>query len=302
MILLHSFQPELNLCVTGAEHLLPNAHYPRSQNSMPEPPSLRRQPPPKPEPLKCPRCDSINTKFCYYNNYNKSQPRHYCKGCKRHWTEGGTLRNVPVGGGRKNKRMRPTDPVDHITGRKHVRLEMNHRRYPLISTAVTSSMPSVTTRGNGTIISTNMDEEINKGHDGIFCETINLPSSSSSLPYDIFSSLKLSSIPQDGNTHFSQIPNSTTTTTTQLCSNVYYNEHMGKFDSTMEESTITTVMPITSNNMSDYLLSHDQPWKVPETNHEFINENNYWNWNHEFDTLSTAADLNIPWDDLEIKP
>ncbi|KAI4368170.1 hypothetical protein MLD38_016757 [Melastoma candidum] len=58
------------------------------------------------EQLKCPRCGSTNTKFCYYNNYNKSQPRHFCKACKRHWTKGGTLRNVPVGGGRKNKRPR----------------------------------------------------------------------------------------------------------------------------------------------------------------------------------------------------
>ncbi|WOL06038.1 hypothetical protein Cni_G14770 [Canna indica] len=55
-------------------------------------------------PLKCPRCDSTNTKFCYYNNYSRSQPRHFCKACRRHWTEGGTLRNVPVGGCRKNKR------------------------------------------------------------------------------------------------------------------------------------------------------------------------------------------------------
>ncbi|CAA6658200.1 unnamed protein product [Spirodela intermedia] len=50
-----------------------------------------------------PRCDSSNTKFCYYNNYSLSQPRHFCKACKRYWTRGGTLRNVPVGGGcRKN--------------------------------------------------------------------------------------------------------------------------------------------------------------------------------------------------------
>ncbi|XP_022721002.1 dof zinc finger protein DOF1.4-like [Durio zibethinus] len=57
--------------------------------------------------LKCPRCDSSNTKFCYYNNYSLSQPRHFCKACKRYWTKGGTLRNVPVGGGcRKNKRVK----------------------------------------------------------------------------------------------------------------------------------------------------------------------------------------------------
>ncbi|XP_020590623.1 dof zinc finger protein DOF5.4-like [Phalaenopsis equestris] len=58
-----------------------------------------------PPPLKCPRCDSQNTKFCYYNNYNLSQPRHFCKSCRRYWTKGGVLRNVPVGGGcRKPKR------------------------------------------------------------------------------------------------------------------------------------------------------------------------------------------------------
>ncbi|KAL6992609.1 hypothetical protein U1Q18_010720 [Sarracenia purpurea var. burkii] len=65
-----------------------------------------RRLPPQSEPLACPRCGSTNTKFCYYNNYNKSQPRHFCKACKRHWTKGGTLRNVPVGGGRKNKRLK----------------------------------------------------------------------------------------------------------------------------------------------------------------------------------------------------
>lgn len=54
---------------------------------------------------KCPRCNSLNTKFCYYNNYSLSQPRYFCKSCRRYWTHGGTLRNVPVGGGsRKSKR------------------------------------------------------------------------------------------------------------------------------------------------------------------------------------------------------
>lgn len=54
---------------------------------------------------KCPRCDSMNTKFCYFNNYSLSQPRHFCKACKRYWTLGGTFRNIPVGGGsRKVKR------------------------------------------------------------------------------------------------------------------------------------------------------------------------------------------------------
>ncbi|KAL5709090.1 hypothetical protein ACHQM5_019814 [Ranunculus cassubicifolius] len=55
----------------------------------------------------CPRCNSSNTKFCYYNNYSLTQPRYFCKACRRYWTKGGSLRNVPIGGGcRKNRRSR----------------------------------------------------------------------------------------------------------------------------------------------------------------------------------------------------
>jgi hypothetical protein len=65
--------------------------------------------PPLPKPdytVSCPRCKSDDTKFCYYNNYNIKQPRFYCKGCCRYWTEGGMLRNVRVGAGkRKNKKV-----------------------------------------------------------------------------------------------------------------------------------------------------------------------------------------------------
>ncbi|KAK2637572.1 hypothetical protein Ddye_032364 [Dipteronia dyeriana] len=60
--------------------------------------------------LKCPRCESTNTKFCYFNNYSLSQPRHFCKTCRRYWTRGGALRSVPVGGGcRRNKRSKPNN-------------------------------------------------------------------------------------------------------------------------------------------------------------------------------------------------
>ncbi|XVE83040.1 hypothetical protein DITRI_Ditri16bG0054900 [Diplodiscus trichospermus] len=62
---------------------------------------------PQEQALKCPRCDSPNTKFCYYNNYSLTQPRHFCKTCRRYWTKGGALRNVPIGGGcRKNKKIK----------------------------------------------------------------------------------------------------------------------------------------------------------------------------------------------------
>ncbi|XP_077239589.1 dof zinc finger protein DOF3.2-like isoform X2 [Tasmannia lanceolata] len=75
----------------------------------PKPQQERRLRPQPEQALKCPRCDSTNTKFCYYNNYSLSQPRYFCKACRRYWTKGGTLRNVPVGGGcRKNKRSSST--------------------------------------------------------------------------------------------------------------------------------------------------------------------------------------------------
>ncbi|CAN1807215.1 Dof zinc finger protein DOF5.3 [Linum perenne] len=75
-----------------------NSNQDRNQSSLPAPPAQ-----------KCPRCDSANTKFCYYNNYSLSQPRYFCKTCRRYWTQGGTLRNVPVGGGcRKGKRAKLT--------------------------------------------------------------------------------------------------------------------------------------------------------------------------------------------------
>ncbi|XP_023552947.1 dof zinc finger protein DOF5.7-like [Cucurbita pepo subsp. pepo] len=77
----------------------PLQQQPITQN---DPDSQRSQP-----PLKCPRCNSTNTKFCYYNNYNLTQPRHFCKTCRRYWTKGGALRNIPIGGGcRKNKKLK----------------------------------------------------------------------------------------------------------------------------------------------------------------------------------------------------
>lgn len=66
-----------------------------------------------PHQRPCTRCFSEDTKFCYYNNYNTSQPRHFCRSCRRHWTHGGVLRDIPVGGGtrKNNKRKKPMNPT-----------------------------------------------------------------------------------------------------------------------------------------------------------------------------------------------
>jgi hypothetical protein len=83
-----------------------------SRSSTQRSPSATSSPqgPPGPEqaPLRCPRCNSSNTKFCYYNNYNLTQPRHFCKTCRRYWTKGGALRNVPIGGGCRKPRPMPS--------------------------------------------------------------------------------------------------------------------------------------------------------------------------------------------------
>ncbi|XP_044962676.1 dof zinc finger protein 4-like [Hordeum vulgare subsp. vulgare] len=76
----------------------------------------------------CPRCDSPNTKFCYYNNYSLSQPRYFCKGCRRYWTKGGSLRNVPVGGGcRKNRRGKPVRPLADTASENHGAAAFSHQ-------------------------------------------------------------------------------------------------------------------------------------------------------------------------------
>ncbi|XP_016559835.1 dof zinc finger protein DOF1.1 [Capsicum annuum] len=93
---------------------------------MPENNSSQPQPPPQ----KCPRCDSNNTKFCYYNNYSLTQPRYFCKTCRRYWTQGGTLRNVPVGGGcRKGKRTMKGGSVGVSCGSSSSASESSSRSY-----------------------------------------------------------------------------------------------------------------------------------------------------------------------------
>ncbi|XP_028778408.1 dof zinc finger protein DOF5.6-like [Neltuma alba] len=106
----------LHVCMESSDHWLQGTIHEESglDSSSPSGDMLtcsrpmieRRLRPPHDQALKCPRCDSTHTKFCYYNNYSLSQPRYFCKTCRRYWTKGGTLRNIPVGGGcRKNKKV-----------------------------------------------------------------------------------------------------------------------------------------------------------------------------------------------------
>lgn len=93
---------------------------------------------PEQEHLKCPRCDSPNTKFCYYNNYNLSQPRHFCKSCRRYWTKGGALRNIPVGGGSRKNTKRTSSSSSSSTKRSSAAVSPT-------TTATTSTVTAATT-------------------------------------------------------------------------------------------------------------------------------------------------------------
>ncbi|XVF27675.1 hypothetical protein REPUB_Repub14bG0129200 [Reevesia pubescens] len=265
------------------------------------------------EPLKCPRCDSSNTKFCYYNNYNKSQPRHFCKSCKRHWTKGGTLRNVPVGGGRKNKRLKTsktntaavaTTPASTNTTSSAIKSSttsgVNNRlnnlmaiqpqqqrqdlQLPLSDQKDVSNMqfqglsrPPSSFLQQNSISCSNLDsiKSFSTSNGAFLRSTLSLPQTQGlQFPFP-FSSSSSSS--------FDTIPSSISTS---LQSSSIYN-YTGE---TMEDPTITSIIVPTTVS---------QPWQVPITS-SGMDMTNYWNW-ADIDALA-STDLNMPWDDSEIKP
>lgn len=105
--------------------------------------------------LPCPRCNSMDTKFCYFNNYNVNQPRHFCKNCQRYWTAGGTMRNVPVGAGRRKNKQFASQYRQIIVSPDGVPVtgletpnSANHQLIPCGDSA-TTYRPST---GNGTVL------------------------------------------------------------------------------------------------------------------------------------------------------
>ncbi|KAL2512702.1 Dof zinc finger protein DOF3.4 [Abeliophyllum distichum] len=114
-------------------------------------------PAPEPELLPCPRCESTNTKFCYYNNYNLSQPRHFCKSCRRYWTRGGSLRNVPVGGGTRkaastHKRSRTTSTAAATTTTSNSASNLMTQAHDPVDT---NSVSVVLSSGPGSLVNLN---------------------------------------------------------------------------------------------------------------------------------------------------
>lgn len=236
-----------------------------------KPPSIRRQPPlhQQSEPLNCPRCNSANTKFCYYNNYNKSQPRHFCKSCKRHWTKGGTLRNVPVGGGRKNKRQKISKPAA-----------------PRQQDSPDFSLSGSSGGAQKSIVYQALLHETTKGFMGSCINGVSTANSAglniASSPHNPTSQFHFSSLNSSLDMNVSWNP-----TSYQPLTLSGFDPYAGNLDS-IEESTITTVnIPSSSSG----------PWPGPDSDLP-----NYWNWS-DIDVLN-SGDLNLSWDDdgEEIKP
>ncbi|KAI9086409.1 hypothetical protein K1719_031493 [Acacia pycnantha] len=107
--------------------------------------------------LPCPRCNSMITKFCYFNNYNINQPRHFCKSCQRYWTEGGTMRNVPVGAGRRKTKNNNSSHYRYITINETLRVARisapNGTNGQVLSFGSDSPMKSVLNHAENKIVS-----------------------------------------------------------------------------------------------------------------------------------------------------
>ncbi|XP_015888152.3 dof zinc finger protein DOF1.4 [Ziziphus jujuba] len=264
------------------------------------------------EALKCPRCESSNTKFCYYNNYNKSQPRHFCRTCKRHWTKGGTLRNVPVGGGRKIKRPKKSGSGTAAT------TSATATTTTTATATTTSAAATGNSNTNGNRLSTHLTFQ---GHEQQRQSSVSLAlgdekNNVSEIFYQAL--IRPPSLPQqnligsNSNINRSFLLSNLPSSQDQQSLNFPLISNSASLDP--KNSSISTSFP-TSNNVYNYVDHQDfklmsepsitgsttQPWQiVTTTTSSGMDMSNYWNW-EDIDNL-VSADLNVPWDDSDIKP
>ncbi|KAF8033055.1 hypothetical protein BT93_D1827 [Corymbia citriodora subsp. variegata] len=256
------------------------------------------------EPLKCPRCDSTNTKFCYYNNYNKSQPRHFCKACKRHWTKGGTLRNVPVGGGRKNKRPKHS----HSSTAANSSSATSHSIVTAKAAAAPTSDAPVQAREKQKFQGLQSEVCDQKDLNEMLYQALifqpppleNLCSNSNS---NIFLGSSLST-PESANFHFPLLQSSSplvrnTCSSTPISSfgfSLTMDAQTREYKPSLEEcSTIITTSVMPTSTCA-------QPWNFGSIGMEVMNSSSHnWVWD-DMDKL-VSTNLSLPdWDDVETKP
>ncbi|MQL77805.1 hypothetical protein Taro_010234 [Colocasia esculenta] len=112
--------------------------------------------------LPCPRCNSLDTKFCYYNNYNVNQPRHFCKNCQRYWTAGGTMRNVPVGAGRRKNKHSASHYRQMLVSSEAIPSPQVDHPNPVHNQVTACVLPGRTrhSKGNGTVLKFGSDRPL----------------------------------------------------------------------------------------------------------------------------------------------
>ncbi|KAA8542358.1 hypothetical protein F0562_023506 [Nyssa sinensis] len=101
-------------------------------------------------------------------HHQNHQPRHFCKNCRRYWTKGGVLRNVPIGGGcRKTKRSNSKASADPPRERK----SNSH------SSSESSSLTASTTAATTTTTATASTEVVSASSSTSASTMLNFPDS-----------------------------------------------------------------------------------------------------------------------------
>ncbi|XP_076913750.1 dof zinc finger protein DOF4.6-like [Bidens hawaiensis] len=182
--------------------------------SMEEKKNIRPQ---KPQALNCPRCNSAHTKFCYYNNYSLSQPRYFCKTCRRYWTDGGSLRNVPVGGGSRRNKRSSSSSSSSVPAAAAAAAAVSKNQYqmmaPQLASLITQNPNKTIIQGQGQV----QGQDLNLGYTNISLQSGSLPynpnttttTTSSSLQFSAMEFLKsgLGNLPYNPNTTNTMIMN-----------------------------------------------------------------------------------------------
>ncbi|XP_010415608.1 PREDICTED: cyclic dof factor 5-like [Camelina sativa] len=135
--------------------------------------------------LPCPRCESANTKFCYYNNYNVNQPRYFCRNCQRYWTAGGSMRSVPVGSGRRKNKGWPSS--NHYLQVTSEDCDNNHSGTILSFGSSESSVTETGKHQSGDTAKKSADHSVsqeNQNYQGLFLPPqVMSPNNTSPWPY-----------------------------------------------------------------------------------------------------------------------
>ncbi|KAJ7968514.1 Dof zinc finger protein [Quillaja saponaria] len=227
----------------------------------------------------------------------QGEPLNCPRACKRHWTKGGTLRNVPVGGGRKNKRVKRsntstsattstttiTNPISSLDNRlnTHMEIQIPQQRHSLsLSLGDQKNLSGVlyTDLIRPPSLLPQQNQINNTSNNAIFLGSTLPLGQNQNLGFPFSSSSSF-------DTNISSI-----TTSFQSSSIFNYVEEF----KTMEEPTINSIMACTSG-------TNAQAAHVPvPTTGSGMDMSNYWNW-EDIDSL-VSTDLNLPWDDSDTKP